>query len=151
MPASTIYHHMRALNARMAANYSRGFGPFRIVLLLTTRGRKSGQPRLTPLQYEEVDGLYYIASARGAEADWYKNILADPRVHVRLREREFEAVAEPVTDPVRIADFLELRLRRHPVMLRLIMCLFEGLPLRFNRLDLEKFSRHKVMVILGPA
>ena len=59
-------------------------------------------------------------------------------------------MAEPVTDPTRIADFIELRLRRHPLMIRLIMHLFDGLPLRFNRADLEKFCAEKAMVILLP-
>ena len=150
MPAKTIYHRMKGLNTRMMKNYKHGFGPTRVVMLLTTIGRKSGLPRGTPLQYEEVDGEYYIASARGADADWFKNIVSNPNVHVQIRECEFDAIAEPVTDPIRIADFIELRLRRHPIMIRLIMHLFDGLPLRFTRPDLEKFCREKAVVILHP-
>ncbi|HVP20429.1 MAG TPA: nitroreductase/quinone reductase family protein [Anaerolineaceae bacterium] len=150
MPNQTVYHRMKSLNARMAANYRRGFGPRRTVLLLTTVGRKSGLPRVTPLQFEEVDGDYYIASARGREADWFKNIQANPNVHVQIREREFDAVAEPVIDPIQIADFIELRLKRHPVMIRLIMTLFDGLPLRFTRPELVKFCQEKAMAILRP-
>lgn len=150
MPSQTIYHCMKGLNARMAANYRRGFGPVRVVLLLTTTGRKSGQPRMTPLQYEEVDGDYFVASARGRDADWFRNIAANPNVRVRVRDREFDAVAEPVTDPRRIADFIELRLKRHPIMLRLIMWMFDGLPLGFTRPTLEEFCREKTMVILHP-
>lgn len=150
MSPKTIYHRMKALNARMVANYRRGIGPTRVVLLLTTVGRKSGLPRVTPLQFEEADGAYYVVSARGPEADWFKNILANPEVHVTIRKREFDAVAEPVVDPVRIADFLELHLRRHPIMVRLIMHLFDGLPLRFTRADLEALCIGKAMVILRP-
>jgi deazaflavin-dependent oxidoreductase (nitroreductase family) len=134
----------------MVANYKRGIGPTRIVLLLTTIGRKSGLPRVTPLQYEEVEGQIYVASARGRQADWYKNILRNPNVRVQIRQREFDATAEPVTDPARIADFLELRLRRHPVMVRLIMHLFDRLPLRFTRADLEELSKEKALVIFHP-
>ena len=151
MSAKTIYHRMKALNARMVANYRCGIGPTRVVLLLTTIGRKSGLPRVTPLQFEEVDGAYYVASARGPEADWFKNILANPNVHVTIRRREFDALAEPIVEPARIALFLELRLRRHPIMVRLIMHLFDGLPLRFTRADLEAFCAQKAMVILRPA
>jgi deazaflavin-dependent oxidoreductase (nitroreductase family) len=150
MPEKSIYHRMKALNARMAANYKRGFGPMRIVLLLTTIGRQSGLPRVTLLQFEEVDGEYYVASARGQKAGWFKNILANPNVHVQIREREFDAVAAPVTDPIRIADFIELRLKHHSVMIRLIMTLFDGLPLRFTRADLRKFCQEKAMAILRP-
>lgn len=150
MPAKTIYHRMKGLNARMVANYQRGFGPSRVVMLVTTIGRKSGLPRVTPLQYEEVDGDYYIASARGTASDWFKNILANPQVHVQIRDQEFDASAEPVTDPLRITDFIELRLKRHPIMVRMIMHLFDGLPLRFNRADLVEFCQEKAMVILRP-
>jgi deazaflavin-dependent oxidoreductase (nitroreductase family) len=150
MPSKTIYHRMRFLNARMAANYRRGFGPRQVVLLLTTTGRKSGLPRITPLQFEQVDGDFYIASARGPDADWFKNILANPQVHMQVRDQEFNAMAEPVTDPLRIADFIELRLRRHPVMIRLIMHLFDGLPVRYTRADLEEFCKEKALVILHP-
>ena len=150
MSPATLYHRMKAFNQRMAANYRRGFGPTRLVLLLTTTGRKSGLPRVTPLQFEEVEGAYYIASARGREADWFKNICVHPRVRVQVRDREFEASAEPVTDPARIADFMELRLRRHPIMIRLIMTLFDGLPLRFSRPQMEEFCKSKALVILRP-
>ena len=63
-------------------------------------------------------------------------------------KREFDAVAEPITDPGRIADFLEMRLRRHTIMVRLIIHLFDGLPLQFQRTDLEKISRQKALVVL---
>ena len=79
MPAQTIYHRMKGLNARMMANYKRGFGPTRVVMLLTTIGRKSGLPRMTPLQYEEVNGIYYIASGRGSGADWFNGIVPLPK------------------------------------------------------------------------
>ena len=150
MPGKTIYYRMKGLNARMMANYKRGFGPTRVVMLLTTIGRKSGLPRQTPLQFEEVDGTYYIASARGQAADWFKNICANPKVHFQIQEREFDALAEPITDPARIADFLELRLKRHPIMVRLIMHLFDGLPLHFTRDHLESMAREKALVVLRP-
>lgn len=151
MPPQTLYHRMRGLNQRMMANYKRGFGPLGVVLLLTTTGRKSGLPRQTPLQYELVDGQIYIGSARGAEADWVRNIQANPVVQVQMGKRIFDARGEVFTDPERFVDFLELRLRRHPVMVRLIMHLFDGLPLRFTRADLRKLAGEKALVVLHPS
>ena len=150
MSAKNIYTRMKSLNARVVKNYRRGIGPTHIVLLLTTTGRKTGLPRVTLLQYEKVGGDYYVASALGTQADWYKNILANPRVHVELRKSAFAALAEPVTEPERIADFLELRLQRHPIMVRLIMHLADHLPLRFKHDDLVKLAGGKAMVILRP-
>jgi len=148
--SKNLYQRMKPFNNRMVTNYRRGFGPTRITLLLTTTGRKSGLPRITPLQYEEVDGEFYIASALGVDADWFKNIYANPNVHVRVQKRDFDAIAEPVVDAIRIADFIELRLSRHPIMMRLIMWLFDGLPLHFDRGELVNFSRGKAMAVIRP-
>jgi deazaflavin-dependent oxidoreductase (nitroreductase family) len=145
----SIYHRLRRFNRRLVANYQRGFGPRGLVLLLITTGRKSGQPQVTPLQFETVDGMFYAASARGQKADWFRNILADPIVGVQIEDNCFEAVAEPVTDPARIADFLELRRRRHPIMIRLIM-LFEGVSPWADRDRLESFARQKALIVVHP-
>ncbi len=119
----------------------------RMVLLQTTTGRKSGLPRVTPLQYEELDGAIYVASARGAKADWFRNILAERCVRVQIGAREFNALAEPVTDPCRIADFLELRLKRHPRMVGAILKSV-GVPASPTRAELEAYAGQLAMVIL---
>ncbi len=135
----------------MISLYRAGLGPVigRLILLLTTTGRRSGLPRITPLQYEQIDGAIYVASARGTKADWFRNILACPSVHVRIGMRQFDALAEPITDACRIADFLELRLRRHPRMVGAILR-SEGLPAAPSRLDLEAYAGRLAMVILRP-
>src|SRR5512143_574359 len=131
--------------------YALGLGPLigKFVLLLTTTGRKSGKLRVTPLQYEEVDGCIYIAAALGQKADWFRNILANPAVRVRVRSRQFEGRAEPVTDPCRIAGFLELRLKRHPGMVGAILK-SEGLPPMPTRPALEQYAQRLAMVIIHP-
>jgi len=132
--------------------YAVGLGPIvgKIVLLLTTTGRKSGQKRVTPLQYEEIDGKFYLGSARGTKSDWYRNIEADKRVEVRVKNRRFRGVAETVTDPARIADFLEVRLQRHPRMMGLLMQKAHGLPKHPSREQLEKLAASEAMVIITP-
>ena len=147
--ARLMFRLMNKLNPRIVQNYQKGIGPARVVLLLTTTGRKSGLPRVTPLQYEQLAGDYCIGSARGAQADWYCNIQANPQVEVQLRDRRFRGLAEPVSDPARVADFLELRMQRHPFFIGLLMRL-EGLPWRFSRLDLERFAAQKALVIIRP-
>jgi deazaflavin-dependent oxidoreductase (nitroreductase family) len=131
--------------------YGLGLGPLigRWVLLLITTGRKSGQPRTTPLQYEEVDGAIYIGAARGRKADWFRNIVAHPQVEVRVKSRRFQGIAEPVTDPVRIADFLALRLQRHPKMVGAILRSAD-LPSAPDRAQLEKYAAGLAMVVIRP-
>ncbi len=132
--------------------YAIGLGPIcgRLVLLLTTTGRKSGLPRVTPLQYEEINNSIYIGSARGTKADWYRNIVANPKVKIRVKARQFEGTAEPVTNPVRIADFLEYRLAKNPRMIGFIMSR-EGVSKNPTRGELEKHVEGKALVIIRPA
>ncbi len=121
-----------------------------VVLLLTTTGRKSGQPRVTPLQYEEEDGMLYVGSARGTQADWFRNLVACPRVRVQIRTEAFDAIAEPITDVARITDFMELRLRHHPRMVGLMMRA-EGLPMKPSRAQLEQYASKIALVALRRA
>lgn len=141
---------MKKFNPRMTQTYHKGRGAARIVLLLTTTGRKSGLARVTPLQYEEVDGEYYVASARGAQADWYRNIKANPAVKVNVHGWVFQGTATTIEDVGEIADFLELRIKRHPLFIRVIMHL-EGLSVFYKRADLEQFALRKTMVRISPS
>lgn len=70
------------------------------ILLLTTKGRKTGKPRYTPLEYHAEDGSGYliIMAGWGGKTDWMKNILADPRVQVQAGRNHFDAIAEKLTD-----------------------------------------------------
>lgn len=82
-------------------------GPFtgRPVLLLTTTGKKTGQPRTNPLVYtREGDGYLIIASKGGAPTspDWYYNLLEHPEVTVEVGAETFRARAIPhPTGPTR--------------------------------------------------
>jgi deazaflavin-dependent oxidoreductase (nitroreductase family) len=132
--------------------YAIGLGSLvgKVILLLTTTGRKTGKERVTPLQYERIGCDYYIGAARGLKADWVRNILADPRVEVRVGAKRFSASAEVVHDPSKFADFLEVRLERHPRMIGLIMEKAHGLPRHPSRGELEELGRAEVFVILHP-
>jgi deazaflavin-dependent oxidoreductase (nitroreductase family) len=66
------------------------------ILLLTTRGRKSGQMRTTPLIFvTNGDDPVIIASKGGApdHPDWFLNLEADPHVQVQVKADVFDAVA----------------------------------------------------------
>ncbi len=52
--------------------------------LLETTGRKSGQPRHTPLGGRLVGNQFWLVSEFGEESQYVKNIKANPRVRVRL-------------------------------------------------------------------
>lgn len=72
----------------------------RPVVLLTTRGAKSGKIRKTPLMRVEHDGTYAIvASLGGAPKNpvWYHNVKAEPHVELRDGSATRDMVAREVT------------------------------------------------------
>jgi len=142
-----VWRVIKRLNKLMLSHYGPKSKAASRVLVLTTIGRSSGQPRSTPLQFEEVEGVYYVASARGIQSDWYRNLVACSKVDVQVGGKRFSTFAELLTDPIQIADYLELRLKRHSqfmgVMLRL-----EGLPRKYSRNDLEIFAKRLALVTL---
>ena len=71
------------------------------LILLTTTGAKSGQPRTTPVAYStDGDRLVIAASKGGAPTnpDWYHNLVANPIVTIELGDERFRARATVVTD-----------------------------------------------------
>ena len=94
------------LIAAFRVNGGNGIGPFvnRPVLLLTTTGAKTGQPRTTPLVYT-TDGerIVVIASKGGAPSHpaWYHNLVAHPEVNVELGCEQFQARAVIAEGPER--------------------------------------------------
>jgi deazaflavin-dependent oxidoreductase (nitroreductase family) len=117
--------------------YKIGLGGFeRIIgaewMLLTTVGRKSGQPRQTMvdiLDYDKDADTYYVEAAYGARADWYKNIQANPLFEAQVGRRKFKARAGELTSD-NAAEMLVQFYRRKPAYVRSVMAMvgmkFEG-------------------------
>ena len=88
------------------SNGGKGSGMFEGVplLLLTTKGAKSGQLRVAPLIYvTDGDRLVIMASKGGAPThpDWYHNIVTNPDVIVELGTEKFPARAAIAAEPER--------------------------------------------------
>jgi len=69
------------------------------LLILTTRGRKSGQARHVAVEYRRHGSKIYIISGWGERPDWYQNLLTDPLVTIQLGRHALSALADKVTDP----------------------------------------------------
>ena len=66
------------------------------LLLLTTTGAKSGQPRLAPLAYLRIDDKMLIVGAyAGADIDpaWVHNLRAKPHAHIEVGTESFDVIA----------------------------------------------------------
>jgi deazaflavin-dependent oxidoreductase (nitroreductase family) len=93
MPADMKTHNRQLIEQFRANGGSLGDRP---LLLLTTTGARSGQPRTVPMMYvPDEDRLLVIASNAGAprHPDWYRNLTADPRVTVEVAGDWYEATA----------------------------------------------------------
>ncbi len=69
-------------------------------LLLTTRGRRSGQARRTPLIYGQDGDRYVVVASKGGSPQhplWYRNLLAEPTVAVQVGADRFTARARTAT------------------------------------------------------
>jgi deazaflavin-dependent oxidoreductase (nitroreductase family) len=76
-------------------------GPFmgRDVLILTTKGAKSGQPRENPLAFSRDDGKYLVVASKGGaptNPNWYHNLRTHPIVTVEVLGEKFDARAEVI-------------------------------------------------------
>ncbi|MEU8738711.1 nitroreductase family deazaflavin-dependent oxidoreductase [Streptomyces halstedii] len=70
------------------------------VILLTTRGAKSGKIRKTPLMRVEHDGEYAVVASLGGAPKhpvWYYNVQADPHVELRDGTQRQDMAAREVT------------------------------------------------------
>lgn len=74
-------------------------------LILTTKGRRSGEPRSTPLIYRPHGDDYLVVASKGGADDppaWYLNLEAEPDVEVQVRGERFHAharTADPAEKP----------------------------------------------------
>ena len=93
---------MRAFNKNIIdefrANAGKVGGPFAgaTLLLLTSTGAKSGQPRLAPLAYLTIDQkMIIIGSKAGADTnpDWVHNLRANPRAHIEVGADDYDVTA----------------------------------------------------------
>ena len=131
--------------------YKIGLGPLigRIVLLLTTTGRKTGLPRVTPLQYELIDGIYHIGAVFGLRSDWVRNIQANPRVTMRVKNETFNGRAEISADTEILADFIQYRWNKNPRLIGLIMKL-DGFKSKPSREELIEYCKNFALVRIFP-
>lgn len=98
---------LRTVNVAMAEEFRANGGKIarftdREILLLTTVGAKSGQPRLSPLAYVSdgsPDRLVVFASHMGSahHPGWYHNLVANPEVTVEVGTETFAARASTAT------------------------------------------------------
>ncbi len=83
-------------------------------LYLTTTGRRTGLPREIEIWFTERNSRFYIIAEYGEHANWVRNIRSNPRVRVRVGDRQ-------LTGTVRIVDD-----KREPELARAVKALSDA-------------------------
>ena len=80
-----------------SGKFGGSMGTFK-VLILTTKGRKSGKMRLKPVGYFERDGGYIIVASNSGAAknpSWYHNIRGNPKdVMIQVKDKKLKVKPE---------------------------------------------------------
>lgn len=74
-------------------------------LLLTTTGRRTGEPHTAPLIYgQDGDDYIVVASKGGADThpDWYHNLVADRQVQIQVGAEVMDATATTASEDSRV-------------------------------------------------
>ena len=74
------------------------------LLLLHTKGAKSGLERINPVAYFADENRYVVIASKGGadtDPDWYRNLLANPDVSVEVGTEQFPATAAAASEPER--------------------------------------------------
>jgi deazaflavin-dependent oxidoreductase (nitroreductase family) len=105
-------------------------GPFEnsAVMLLTTTGAKSGQQRMTPVEYFRVDDrVIFVGTRGGAETNpaWVHNLRTNPNVHAEIGAESYDAVARELSGDERESVYSKVtelcpRILTYPVPARQI-------------------------------
>jgi deazaflavin-dependent oxidoreductase (nitroreductase family) len=115
----SFHAQIKRYNPLIVALYKTGllslFGVSRTVMLLTTRGRKSGKLLSTPIGYFRIGGYIHLFSAWGKSASWYKNMLASPNdVWIQIGLRRWPVRAEVIGEPGEMKQVLAQLIEESP-------------------------------------
>jgi len=75
---------------------------------ITTRGKKTGQPRRKEIWFHNLDGRLYITGTPG-QRDWYANMVANPEFTLHLKQSvrvDLPSRATPILDQASRRDTL---------------------------------------------
>src|SRR5690606_27599379 len=84
------------------------------IMVLTTRGRRSGLPRHTALEYRQHGSKFYVISAWGRRAHWVQNLLAQPDVTIQCGHRTYATRARLVDDAGEVNRAVQLFRKQLP-------------------------------------
>ncbi|HEX2913904.1 MAG TPA: nitroreductase family deazaflavin-dependent oxidoreductase [Chloroflexia bacterium] len=88
----------------------------RLIVVITTTGWKSKQPRHNMAEYYRLDGKKYVVCGFGPRAAWYKNIQADPHVTIQTSDGIEPAEVVRVREDEELIRVYELFKAHNPLL-----------------------------------
>ena len=108
------------------------------VMILTTRGRRTGLARHTALEYRQHGNKFYLVSVWGERAQWVKNLIAEPDVTIQVGHRTFAARARVVDDSGEANRVTHLYRRQVPYLYDTLLAKLISEPSVFPRQAMEE-------------
>lgn len=110
---------LASVNRYVVALYQIGVLPLlgvgKTIMLLTTKGRKSGKPRSFPVGYFRIGGEIHLLSGWAKEPNWYKNLVAAPDdVAQQVGFRRFPVKARVLEDRPEILATVDRLIKENP-------------------------------------
>ncbi len=144
-----FHANLKTWNPMIAFLYRIGvlplFGISKTVMLLITKGCKSGKVRYTPIGYFTIGGEKYLISAWGRGTGWYRNLTANPKqVAIQIGLKKQAVLPQELTDPMEIQRTLEKLISESPNIAKYLFGWNTGV----DQLDKSDFSQIIQRVLL---
>ena len=126
-----------------------GLGPIigRYLMILTQINHKTGNPCKTSMEYYEINGMKYIVNVFGIQSQWYRNILANPRVTIQTSDGTEQVVAVPVSQDDELITIIEWLMHRNP---KSIIPYLNEMGVQHNRKDILKHKNDLIFFRFDP-
>ena len=113
------------------------FGLGRLIILIYTKGRKTGLERVTPIEHQIINGDFYIFVGRGEKAHWLRNMLANPEdVKIKKGFKKYPVKFELIKDMNTVIEVYKWFVSNVPILPRFVF----GWRKRKDKLNNTDFS-----------
>ena len=88
------------------------------MMLITYKGRKSGKPYTTPVNYLRIaqDQDQFLATTSSRDRVWWRSLRGSVEVTIRLQGKDYPATSEVIEDDQEVAENLAVYLRQWPAI-----------------------------------
>lgn len=76
-------------------------------ITITVTGRKSGKRISIPVWFVLEDNTLYLLPVQGSDTQWYKNVLANPKLRIEVHGASDDVVVTPITEHKKVSSVAE--------------------------------------------